>query len=519
MLRSLRIRLVIVLALTAVGCSQADRLVNRPDARITLDSLEVKLAVLQQQTALQAWQLASTGKADSLDFFHALFDQVAGDAEVFSILRTGRATLTDAKDLRRHEVLYPIVLTRAVDHSPAVRDLHDSLAEFYDSAWCRIGDTPLAPRDAWQTMFAGASDSIRQAAFRAVAGPGRAAAGRLARLLRMRNQIAKQFGYNDYLGLVSGTTSLDRGRYAAFIERVDDETRNAFEAFQQSHNIQRIWNWTASVQSVLQGLDAHLPADSQFVFVSRTLKGWGFDLTKYPIYFHLTNLPDSPADVQVLIVDAPEDIRVVGNLRSGWTGFLDLFEAVGLAIAAAETRGELPAFRRFDDPAWRYGLASLFRQIPTTPAWLTGVLGLSIDQAAKTADALRAVQLLEVRWLLVNAVFEYQLYTAGNRDPNEQYWQLFERYFRLSSHPELQPWAGQERLLTEPLSSLAELQGRTIAAQTIAHIQQRYGELVNNTNVRSFLVENYFRFGSRYLWRELVERGTGEKLNPAYLVR
>ncbi|MFH1970695.1 MAG: hypothetical protein ABIJ53_10305, partial [Verrucomicrobiota bacterium] len=388
---------------------------------------------------------------------------------------------------------------------------------FYSSAWCHTGGRTLAPEDACQLMYTNNREVDREAAYRAAADPGEEPAALMARLLRMRNQTAKRYGYNDYLGLVSGTTPLDKGMYAEFLERVDDETRTAFEAYQQDNNVQQIWNWAASVREALADLDARMPVDSQKTLLTRTLAGWGFEVDDYPVYFHLTEDQQRSAYADVLVIDAPEDIRIVGNLRPGLASFQHLIEAAGLALSIAETRAERSAFARFDDPAWHFGITSFFRQMTSTESWLTGVLGLTDAQATRAREALGVVRLLEIRGLLVDAAFEYEAYSSGNREPNELYWQLFERYLRLTAHKELQPWAGQRRFLTEPLSSLAELQGRAIAAQTISYLQNRYGDLAGNPDVRSFLVENYFRFGSRYHWRELVERGTGEDLNPKYL--
>ena len=35
---------------------------------------------------------------------------------------------------------------------------------------------------------------------------------------------------------------------------------------------------------------------------------------------------------------------------------------------------------------------------------------------------------------------------------------------------------------------------------------------------REFLVQDYYRFGGSESWQTLLSRGTGEKLNPAYLL-
>ena len=69
-----------------------------------------------------------------------------------------------------------------------------------------------------------------------------------------------------------------------------------------------------------------------------------------------------------------------------------------------------------------------------------------------------------------------------------------------------------------PIELQAALYGDMIAAQTEVYLENQYGGLLSNREAYSFLVQNYMRFGSRYPWKELLERGTGEQLNPKYLV-
>ena len=68
-----------------------------------------------------------------------------------------------------------------------------------------------------------------------------------------------------------------------------------------------------------------------------------------------------------------------------------------------------------------------------------------------------------------------------------------------------------------PVKLQAALYGDMIAAQTKAYLDKQYGGLLGNSEAYSFLVQNYMRFGSRYPWEELLERGTGERLNPQFL--
>jgi Zn-dependent M32 family carboxypeptidase len=73
-------------------------------------------------------------------------------------------------------------------------------------------------------------------------------------------------------------------------------------------------------------------------------------------------------------------------------------------------------------------------------------------------------------------------------------------------------------MVTQPARSPSQLLGEIIARQTLAYLYQANGGVIGTRETRSFLIQNYFRFGSRYDWGELIQRGTGQSLDPQALV-
>jgi peptidyl-dipeptidase A len=116
-------------------------------------------------------------------------------------------------------------------------------------------------------------------------------------------------------------------------------------------------------------------------------------------------------------------------------------------------------------------------------------------------------------------MFEYEAYLNPNRELNRLYWDLFEQYMLLPRHEDVRPWASLIYYTTHPVYLQNYLYADMIAAQTIDALEDMYGEIVGNESFSSFLNQNYFRFGGRYEWRDLLERGTGERLNPEHLIR
>ena len=71
--------------------------------------------------------------------------------------------------------------------------------------------------------------------------------------------------------------------------------------------------------------------------------------------------------------------------------------------------------------------------------------------------------------------------------------------------------------MREPLSFYHSLLGRAAGNQSWAYLTDYYLQPVGNTELAAFLKHNYFRFGSRYGWRDQLERATGQALDLRYL--
>ena len=138
------------------------------------------------------------------------------------------------------------------------------------------------------------------------------------------------------------------------------------------------------------------------------------------------------------------------------------------------------------------------------------------DQFTETK---RQQDIIYLRQTLLRLQFEYEAYLNPNRDLNELYWSLFDKYMRLPRHEELKPWASVIHLTTHPVYLQNYLYADIAAAQTIDFLKRNYKTVVDNPSSGSFLVQNYLRFGSRYDWRELLKRGTDEQLNPDYFIK
>lgn len=519
----LLISVLLIAGLVIASCNNEVGTPSGGNISVVLDSLELKLNWLDYRLAVERWDSVTGGAADSLRFFKNLQRAALSDERTFHTLRGGADRLKDETSQRFYSLVYPEVLHAYVNNSRSTRGIYDSLAGFYERDEVEFDGGVRSLAYLTNLVERSGSRSDRELAYRTLYSPGETIASQVSRLFRLRNQVAKRFGYNNYFALADNSQQNGSTDYLELISAVDSVTRADYrQVFTGLRDNFRegsieIWDWRHAFADTWRELDRFFPADSQIRFLKRSLAGMGFDLDNTPIYFHELGDSAAPAYAETIVMMPPYDIRIVCNLTDGIRSMQHLMKAVGAAVHAAEISEESYLLSTTVDPAWSEGIARFFEELCLEPAWLRTYARVPEGLVNRVVQARRADDLLELRLLVTNAMFEYEAYRNPNTDLNDVWWRLFETYTMLPVNEDLQPWAMSESFVTEALGYRDRLQAEVIAAQTTAYLNDFYGAVVENAEVRSFLVHNYLRFGGRYPWPELVERATGDQPSPAFL--
>jgi len=443
------ISVILLLGVILISCGGNVGTPQGGDIEATLDSLELKLNWLDYRLGQERWTEATSGVADSLDFFAGLKQAVTSDEATFNTLRSGRGRLNDDLAKRRFELVYPEVLHTYVNNSRNLKGIFDSLSSYHLKKTCDFDGEMRSTEFLSYLVSRSSSRSDRELAFRALNSPGEAVKSQVGRLFRLRNQIAKRFGYNNYFALTESVQESGSADYLRLISRVDSVTRQEYQqllgdlrdSFQEP--AYEIWDWEYTYAETWRELDRYLPADSQITFLKRSLNA--------PIYFRVVGDSTTPSRAETIIVSAPYDIRIVCSLTDGVESLRKLFKAAGAAIHVAETSQEPNFLGRTVEPAWSAGIGRFFEDLCLQPEWLRTYARVPENLTLRTVRAKRASDLLKLRLLLTNAMFEYEAYRNPNTNLNTLWWDLFETYTMLPVNDDLHPWAVGETFVSRPL--------------------------------------------------------------------
>ncbi len=513
--------LLLVVVPFVIGCEPPAE--DAVDVSVELDSLETKIVWLKYRLAQLEWRELTGQPVDSQRFYRRAWREVCGDMAALERLQRHAGKLSDADEKRRHRIITSLLAKGAVESSPHIAALRDSLlAVMRDSGLGSGGDRGSAG-DLSATLRTMDDRVARERAWLAWAGPGSQAAAGVERLLRFRNQQAVRLRYNNYAALALAADSIESSWLLALLDSLEEVTAEPYRAAvaRRAAAIGRSelepWDlaWIGSRQVGI--LDRYFPVDSQISFLKSALTSCGIDIEKQPIYWDVTAFDDRPGLVRACIVRPGHDQRLRANLRPGFATQADLAFQTGIALQAAFVSRREPLFAYLIDDAWRRTAGLIFEEIVNQPEFLVNTAGVPPQAAAAFRKTQIDQAVIDWRIMLAEARFEYEAYVNANRDLDKLWWDTCNRLLGLPRHDQLSPWAAATDLVRNPLASIDRVLAGLAAAQTLNFLTAHNSTLMDS-QTRSFLVQHYFRYGGSADWRRLISHATEGELSHRALV-
>ncbi len=520
----LRYGVVFTFALLLVGGCK-EKPLSKNEVMTALNTVEAKINWLNYRLARENWRFYTTGHSDSLKFFEALYNKAVSDQNTINTLQNGRSLLTDETNIRRWELIHSMMAGAGIESRRDISSLRDSLLSLQINYRADFDGEPQTDNFLYATYRTDPDRSRREMAYRAWSSVGDEMADGLSQLFRLRNQSAQRAGYNSYFALSFDLERFDMNEYLSILKRLDSLSDVPYQQILEKIRVKlktptpEIWDLAYAYDDVNQRVDSYFPVDSQMIYLETGLEGIGFDLNKLPIYFDLESRPGKSQFAYEFTIKAPYDMRVLANLTQGIYSTRVLTHETGHALHMAFVSQPDDLFSNILSGAWQEGMAQTVAAFMDDRQWLMTYAHMPSQVVDDFLAAKHEQDIINLRMTLVRLTFEFEAYQNANQDLNKLYWDLFERYMRLPRHDDIQPWAAVIHYTTHPVYLQNYLYADMIAAQTMNFLYKNYGTVSANPLVRAFLVQNYFRFGSRYNWRDLLKRGTDENLDPDYLIQ
>jgi peptidyl-dipeptidase A len=386
----------------------------------------------------------------------------------------------------------------------------------------------------------------RRAAWEATKQVGHEVAPRLLELVAIRNREARKLGYEDYYSMMFQLQELDESWVFSLFDRLEQLSDRAFtsmkaeldERLKQTYGVREseCYPWlysdpffqefpaagsTESLDDVFKNSDIQSLTRAHYDSI-------GLDIQDLLSRADLYERQGKSQHAFCLDVDHEGDVRVLCNLQQNERWMSTMLHEFGHAVYDKYNDRTLPFLLRM--PAHTLtteAIAMLNGRMSKNPEWLMKVLGLSAPEASRLSvsafKSLRSDMLIFLRWAIMLVRFERKLYRSKGEDLNRLWWQYVERFQKITPPPNRNEadWASKNHLATSPVYYQNYVLGELMASQLLRYIHSEVAKsesYVGSPEVGSYLVEKIFRPGARYNWNTMLNRATGEELNPQHFV-
>jgi peptidyl-dipeptidase A len=516
-----------------------------------------KVEPLTTQANLTYWDASTTGKPQDYDKLSKLqlkISRIYNNSKEYAFIRGIKESgqVKDDRLTRQLDKLYYAYLRNQVELGLLEKlvDLDTKIQKRYNTFRGTIDGKKVTMSDIYTIMTTETDCHKRELAWRASKQVGDAVVDDLIQLVKLRNEEARQVGFDNYhtMSVVTGEQDVEE------LNRIFDELRELTDKpfFRMKKELDLILAHSYGIAP-----EELMPWHYHDPFFQRTPLVYELDLDTYykkhdvrelaEKYYAGVGLPVNDILARSDLydregkyphafsedVDRNGDVRILCNLQNTERWMETILHELGHAVYSKYHDRKEPWLLR--EPAHSFtteAIAVFFGRLSRNAAWMQEMLGLSNSEREKIEKVsekyLRFQQILFARWALVMYNFEKQLYANPDQDLNNLWWDLVKKYQYVNRPPGPVDagWASKLHFTTAPCYYHNYMLGELFASQLHHHIIQKVFNLKSDKDVSyvgrkelgDYLRRKVFGPGARYPWNEMIERATGEPLTPKYFV-
>lgn len=542
----------LLLLLPLFGCRTASD-EERLQAFITAHLEQIEPLMKSQNLA--DWNANATGEKkyyDELATLEFRIRTIRSNPADFSFLKTlkEKGSIKDPLLQRQLIVLFNNFARNQVDTTllRSVTDKQTAVAMAFNTTRGTLAGVPMSDNELRNILSGERDQAKRRAAWEALKQVGNKVAPMVIDLAKLRNQIARTLGYENYYLMMLTTDEQDPGEVLKVFDELAQQTEAPFLSMKRTLDAERARLFGIAPQSLrpwhyedpffqeapaVRGVDLDLLVKGKDVqSVARSFYS-GIALPADDILQRSDLLPRAGKYQHAYAVDIDRlgDVRTMCSLSDNiyWLG--TILHELGHCVYSKNIDRSLPFLLRNESHAFvTEAIAQLLEPQAQNAEWLGVMIGLGRYDPEAIRKAGEAEQrmggLVFSRWSQVMMRFERALYDNPDQDLNTLWWDLVEKYQGLT-RPEGRnepDWAAKIHLAQYPCYYHNYMLGRLAASQILnalnRNVRQREQTVefsfAGQPAVGSYLKTKIFAPGMRLHWNDLLREATGEGLTARY---
>ena len=504
---------------------------------------------LEKTYFLAEWEAAAEASIEALSRVkdaQAAYIRFWSDPELFQIAKQLNESeqINDPLLARQLKLIYLTAAQNQQDEATIERliELESRVRQRYYNYRGRVDGRELSDNEIDDILKASRDSGQVQQVWEASKQVGQQVAEEVREMARLRNTAARAQGFRDHFHRSLFLEEIDEQELLDLFEDLEEQSRKPFAVlkgeidralcarFDVPEEDLRPWHYgdrffQEGPQLGEVDLDSLVANQALEKLAAATYEGIGMDVGAILSRSDLYPRSGKNQHAFCIHIDREGDIRTLNNLQTTHRWAETLLHELGHSVYEQYLDPELPWLLRA--PAHTFtteAVAILMGSLTFDPEWYTRVIGTKEDKAQTlAAAALRNDQtkkLIFTRWCLTMTHFERLFYSDPEADLDTTWWDCVER-FQLLRRPDARrapDWAAKIHIALAPVYYHNYELGHLMASQLRKRLTEEDGGIVGRPSAGRWLIDRIFSPGASLDWRALVEKATGEALNPRYFV-
>lgn len=392
-----------------------------------------------------------------------------------------------------------------------------------------------------------ASDNVRlKKIYNAFREQSKKISGNIIQIIKLRNEFAVNFGYKDYYQLALEIKEQTPEKIKMLLDEIEFKTRDQF--FEAKAVIDKMlakkfyistadlgpWNYNDERTSYLphqflEKMDTLFKNTDPIQKTAEFFAGIGLPVQDVIDRSDLKYRPKKSAATFMFNVDFKNDLRLFSTIQNNMDGMKKMLHVCGHATHYKGIDDNIPYLLKAPNSVVAEGVSSFFENFTTNYFWLKSEFNLdSTNDKQYTLICQHLFQvdrLFRCRRLMALAEFEREIYRDPDQNLGELWVQLNKKYLGIDLPKEKNQcdWASSKYVTNLSctiqnylLADLFAAQLQHIIETEVLHNRQLVYQ--DNKAVGQFLESHIYKYGDILPWEQLIEKATGEPLNPSYFV-
>ncbi|MFH1438367.1 MAG: M2 family metallopeptidase [Pseudomonadota bacterium] len=507
---------------------------------------------LDKEESLAAWQAYTEGK----DEHYKAMEEAAikkktyhSDSEKYKQLKEIKKSgaIVDPLLKRQLDIIHNDFLANQLppDLMEKMVKLSTEIEKTFNTARGVVDDKEYSRNDVVEVLKNSKDNKLRRKVWEAHKEVGVKVADKLVELIKLRNEAAKQLGFENYREMQLILQDYDPEALNSIFKELAEKTQEPFTTYKAeldeklAKNLKikktddlRPWHYADpffqdAPQFTKIDFDKYFQDKDLVEIAASYFKSFGLDIAPVLDRSDLFPKKGKSEHAFCFTIDRDEpDVRVLCNIVPNASWMDTLLHELGHGLYDSYYTEDMPW--RLREPAHIFtteGIAQLFGEMSKNPYWLKEMIGLSDKEVKKIKEQVlkqKALgRLIFARWSLVMYHFEKSLYEDPDQDLTALWWGLVEKYQQVKRPEgrEKPDWATKDHIVAAPVYYHNYVLGQMFQDQ----LQEKAAGLAGETDplkvifkdkpeLGTFLIDNVFKPGATRPWPEFVEASTGKPL-------